>query len=396
MDLRIDRDYVTEVLRALVRIDSVNPSLVPGAAGEAEAARYVAGSLRAIGMEVTVHEPEPGRPSVVGTLGGSGGGRSLMLNAHYDTVGVDGMTDPFSAEIRGERLFGRGAYDMKGSLAACIGAAHALRTAGVCLAGDLLIAAVADEEHASLGTFDIASRYAVDGAIVTEPTSLRLCLAHKGFVWVEVVTHGRAAHGSRPDLGIDANLRMGRVLSRLEVLEGEVRARRSHPLVGPGSLHAALLRGGTGLSTYAAECRMGIERRTIPGETVAQVMAELNGLLDGLRAEDPSLDVSIEMLLARDPFEARPDSPLAATVSSCAARLLGAAPRRVGETPWMDSAILAAAGVDTVVMGPHGAGAHAAEEWVDLDSVHSLAEILARTALEFCAGPEETREAAKA
>lgn len=384
MDPRIDREYVTDVVRALVRMDSVNPSLVPGAAGEAGVASYVATTLRAIGMEVAIHEPEPGRPSVVGTLRGTGGGRSLMLNAHYDTVGVDGMKDPFAAEIRGERLFGRGAYDMKGSLGACMGAVHALHAAGLRPAGDVLIAAVADEEHASLGTFDVAARYPVDGAIVTEPTSLRLCLAHKGFVWAEVTTRGRAAHGSRPDLGVDANRHMGRVLARLEMLEGEVRARRSHPLVGPGSLHAALLRGGTGLSTYAAECRLGVERRTIPGETVEQVMAELEAMLRDLRAEDPSFDASLEMLLARDPFEARRDSRLAATVSDCAGRVLGTEPRRVGETPWMDSAILAAAGVDTVVIGPHGAGAHAVEEWVDLPSVHSLAEILVRSALDFC------------
>ncbi|MGH7506744.1 MAG: M20/M25/M40 family metallo-hydrolase, partial [Longimicrobiales bacterium] len=211
----IDREYTTAVLRDLVRIDSVNPALVPGAAGEAEIAGYVAEALNALDCEVVVHEHAPGRVSVVGTLPGAGGGRSLMLNAHCDTVGVEDMDDPFSGDIRDGRLYGRGAYDMKGSLAGCLGAVKALREQDVTLAGDLLIAAVADEEHASIGTREIARLYPVDGAVVTEPTSLRICLAHKGFVWLEVETQGRAAHGSRPDLGLDANVRMGRVLARL-------------------------------------------------------------------------------------------------------------------------------------------------------------------------------------
>jgi acetylornithine deacetylase len=342
--------------------------------------------LGLIGIDVARHESEPGRPSVVGRLAGTGGGKSLMLNAHYDTVGVEGMADAFSGDIRDGRLYGRGAYDMKGSLAACIAAVKALRDSGVKLAGDVLVAAVADEEHASIGTQDLIRRYTVDGAIVTEPTSLQLCVAHKGFVWAEVITRGRAAHGSRPDLGIDANLRMGRVLQRFETLERSLRDARCHRLLGPGSLHAAMLHGGTGLSTYAAECRLGIERRTIPGETEAQVLAEIDQILDELRIEDPALQVERVHLLTREPFEARPDSALVPIVEQAATAALGAPPERIGDTPWMDAALLSAVGVDTVVIGPHGAGAHAAIEWVDLESVWKLAEILAIAALEYCGG----------
>jgi acetylornithine deacetylase len=380
----IDERAMLAVLRDLVRIDSVNPALVPGAAGEAEIAGYVAETLRELDCEVAVHEHAPGRMSVVGALPGTGGGRSLMLNAHMDTVGVDGMTDPFSAEVRDGRLYGRGAYDMKGSLAACIAAVRALRQSRTHLAGDLLVAAVADEEHASLGTQDIARTYQVDGAIVTEPTSLRVCLAHKGFVWLQLTTHGRAAHGSRPDLGVDANVRMGRLLARLEPFAAVLADRRSHPLVGPASLHAATLHGGTGLSTYAARCVLGIERRTIPGEITEDCVAEVRALIDDVRAVDPSFEATLELLLARAPFEADAAGAVVRAVGAAVAAVTGAAPSFVGETPWMDAALLADAGVETVVIGPHGAGAHAAEEWVDLDSVVSLADVLARTAGVYC------------
>jgi acetylornithine deacetylase len=380
-----DARFTTDVLQGLVRINSINPTLDPRGPGEAEIGAYVADRLARLGLEVFRHEPEPGRISVVGRLAGRGGGRSLMLNAHYDTVGVDGMAEPFSAAIRDGRLFGRGAYDMKGSLAACFGAVEALTRAGERPAGDVLIAAVADEEHSSLGTADLVGRYRVDGAIVTEPTSLKICLAHKGFVWLDVVTHGRAAHGSRPDLGIDANVRMGRVLAGLEQLSTRLAAGRKHALLGAPSLHAALLRGGTGLSTYAAECRLDIERRTIPGESPEQVRSEIEEILERLRAADTTFRADCTLQLARPPFEAHEGSPLVAALAGAALTEMGRQPEFVGETPWMDSALLAEAGVDTVVMGPHGVGAHAAEEWVDLDSVHSLARILLATIRSYCA-----------
>ncbi len=380
----IDRDHLTRTLADLVRIDSINPSLAPGAAGEAEIADYVARYLADAGLEVHRHEPEPGRVSVVGVLRGSGGGRSLMLNAHVDTVAVDGMAEPFSGRVEDGKLYGRGAYDMKGSLAACMAVARALAGGGR-IAGDLLVAAVADEEHASLGTADLLDRYPVDAAIVTEPTELAICRAHKGFVWIEVETRGRAAHGSRFDLGVDANLGMGRVLHALAGLEAELRGRPPHELVGPPSLHAATLQGGTGLSTYAARSTLGIERRTTPGETGAQVEAEISGLLDGLRAADPGFEVEQTTLLVREPFEVSRSAGIVRALEAASAAVLGETPPHVGEHPWMDSALLAGAGVETVVMGPCGAGAHAAEEWVDLDSVDRFTEILIDTARRWCA-----------
>jgi acetylornithine deacetylase len=383
--LSIDRDYLHRTLADLIRINSINPDLAPGGAGETEIASYIAGALTRLGLEVAIYEAAPGRPSVVGTLKGRGGGPSLMLNGHVDTVGVDGMPDPFSGAVRNGRMFGRGAYDMKGSVAACMAALKALVDAGAGLRGDVLLAAVADEEYASLGTAEVIRRVRVDSAIVTEPTEMEICLAHKGFIWLEVETTGRAAHGSRFDEGLDANMRMGRFLAELEKLEFDLRARAPHPLVGPPSLHAAVLRGGTELSMYAARCKLQIERRTIPGETEAQVLAELHSIVHRLADYDPTFTATVKTLLARDSFEVPVDAPIVQALTRAAADLMVTPPPYVGRPFWMDAALLAAAGVQTVVMGPAGAGAHAKEEWVSLETAEETAQILAQTALYYCA-----------
>jgi acetylornithine deacetylase len=380
----VDRDYLVSTLTDLVRIDSVNSSLVPGGAGESRIAAHVAEKMRALGMTVTTLEGTSGRPSVVGRLVGSGGGGSLMLNAHLDTVGIEGMASALEPVIRNGRLYGRGAYDMKGSLAACLATVKALADAKADVRGDLVLAAVADEEYASLGTAEVAREVPVHAAIVTEPTELDLCIAHKGFVWLEVETVGKAAHGSRFFEGIDANMRMGRFLGRLDRLEQELRARPPHPLVGPPSLHAPTLHGGSELSTYAASCRLGIERRTVPGETEAGVRAEIEALIEQTRAADPSFQAAVRCLLARNAFEVSPDAPIVSAVRAAATRHLGRSPALIGKPFWMDSAILADAGVETVIIGPIGGGAHTSEEWVDLQSLERLAVILADATLAYC------------
>ncbi|MEO8597408.1 MAG: ArgE/DapE family deacylase [Candidatus Solibacter sp.] len=381
--MQIDRKYTVETLARLVQINSVNPALAPGAPGETEIAAYVAESLRAAGLAVEILEPVPGRPSVLGRIPGSGGGRGLMFNAHCDTVDVAGMAEPFSGAIRDGKLYGRGAYDMKGSLAACMAAAKALN--GLALRGDVLVAAVADEEYGSLGTSDLLSRVRPDAAIVTEPTALDVCLAHKGYLWIEVAVTGRAAHGSRFELGIDANMKMGRFLAELAHLERDLRTRPPHALVGPPSMHAATLHGGSGLSTYAASCTLEIERRTVPGETGAQAVAEIQAIVDRLSAVDPDFHAAVRPFFARDPFEVPPGAAIVQAVGHAAARVRGMPARHVGDTPWMDAALLQAAGVETVVFGPAGAGAHADVEWVDVESVLTLAEILCETAIDYCA-----------
>ena len=382
--LTTDANYITRVLQDLVRINSVNPRLDPSAPGERRIAEYVGGAMAALGAEVDYQEPEPGRVSVVCRFRGSRRGRSLMFNAHTDTVDVEGMAEPFSGDIKDGRVYGRGAFDMKGGLAAMMGAVKALADAGCPHGGEVLLAAVADEEYASLGTEDLVHRYHPDGAVVTEPTALDICLAHKGFAWFEVTTKGRAAHGSRFDLGIDANMRMGRVLAGLEALEQDLRARPPHPLVGPPSLHAATIAGGSGLSTYAAGCRLQIERRTIPGERRERVADEIRDLLRQQAARDPAFEGEFEVMLVREPFEVAPDAPIVRALAEASAAVLGRRPAFVGQTPWMDAALLAAAGADTVVMGAAGTGAHASEEWVDLESVHLLAQCLAEAAIRYC------------
>jgi acetylornithine deacetylase len=274
---------------------------------------------------------------------------------------------------------------MKGSLAACAGAVKALRDSGAALRGDVIVAAVADEEHASLGTSDLIGRYRIDGAIVTEPTSMRVCLAHKGFIWVAVTVKGRAAHGSQFAQGVDANVRVGALLVRLGRLASELARRPAHPLVGPPSLHASMIQGGTGMSTYAASATVHIERRTIPGETTAQVTNEIRALIAECEREDPSFVAALDVELVRDPFEVAPERAIVRTLMDAASVVLGEAPRVVGENPWMDSALLSSAGIETVVMGPHGAGAHAKEEWVDVASVVRFAEVLAEAAARYCA-----------
>lgn len=384
--MRVDFDHLVRTLGELVRINSINPAFSGGATDERQVAAYVGAAMDALGMETHAHEPAPGRVSVVGRLRGTGGGPSLMLYAHHDTVGVEGMPDPWSAQVRHGRMYGRGAYDMKCGLAACLAAVRTIVDGGEPLAGDLLIVSVADEEEASLGMMEVLRHHTADAAVVTEPTELEMVVAHKGFCWIEVETEGRAAHGSGYQVGIDANVRMGRVLARLEALGVRLVSSTPHPVVGPPSLHAATLQGGTGWSTYAARCVLRIERRTIPGETEADAVAQVQSIVDALAAGDATFRAVVRPVLSRPAWEARPDSAITAVVAGAAEGVLGRAPVRTGAPYWMDTSLLGAAGIDAVVIGPAGEGAHAAVEWVDLESVRQTAEILVRSATAFCGG----------
>lgn len=385
--MTIGLDSIESLIAELVSIDSRNPALGSEGdeAGEKEIASRVADRMQRIGLEVDYWEPAPGRPNVVGVLRGRGHGRSLMWNAHLDTVGVEGMHHPFEPTIRNGRLYGRGAQDMKGSLAAQLVAASLLKESEEPLAGDVFVAAVADEEHKSIGTEAVVDRYDPDGAIVTEPTDLKLARAHKGFVWIDIWTRGRAAHGSRPNEGIDANMHMGRVLGHLDELNRALLSREGHLLVGVPSLHAGKIRGGSASSVYAAECHLRMERRTVPGESADDALAEVQTILDALREEDDCFEAEAEVAFARDPLETPADAPIAvATRESLASMLDGEPPSDVGASFWTDAAILAAAGTETVVLGPKGDGLHTTEEWVDVSSVAHLAEVLAETARRYC------------
>jgi acetylornithine deacetylase len=306
-----------------------------------------------------------------------------MLNAHLDTVSVEGMERPFEPVVEGDMLYGRGSYDMKAGLAAIMLAGRSLVRAGV--AGDVLITAVMDEEHASLGTQAIAKSLSADAAIVTEPTGLKVCTAHKGFAWLAVETHGRAAHGSKPELGIDAIAHMGRVLGQVEELGGELAERKPHPLLGVGSVHASLIEGGRELSSYPDRCECQIERRTLPGETEESVEVEMQARLKLLKQRDAAFSGDLELFLWRDAFEVDPHEEIVRRLREAGEAVTGRAPAIYGDTPWMDAALTQAAGIPTVVFGPGGAGAHAAIEYASISEVALCAEVLATTALEFCA-----------
>jgi acetylornithine deacetylase len=381
MDDPMQRD-LADLAARLVAIDSVNPALVPGGAGETEIAAFVAGWAREHGLEAEMLEGTPGRPSVLVRARGTGGGRTLLLCGHLDTVGVAGMSDPHTPRVDGDRLHGRGAYDMKAGVAAALLACREAARLG--LAGDVVVAAVADEEHASLGVQEALGAVTADAAVVTEPTELAVAVAHKGFVWSEVRVAGRAAHGSRPHLGVDAIVRAGGVLSALGELDMALGA-REHPLLGRASVHASTIRGGEELSSYPETCVIGLERRTLPGEDAAGVEAELDALLDRCRAADPDLVAERETLLVREPFEVGADEEIVGVVRDAAARAGIAGPAVGGVSYWADAAFIAAAGIPTVLFGPGGEGAPVTEEWVGLAGAASVARALVGAAERFCA-----------
>jgi acetylornithine deacetylase len=363
-------DELQDLICQLVAIESVNPDLVPTGSGEGAIAAFVASWLRDAGLEVTVIEALPGRPSVVGIVRGSGGGKSLMLNAHMDTVGAGGMASPFSPVVREGRVYGRGAYDMKASLAAIMLAARSCRSLG--LKGDVIVCAVADEEVASSGTSAVLERFHADFGIVTEPTELALCLAHKGFVWLEVETTGVAAHGSRADLGVDAIAHMGRILTGVLELDPRLRSGPRHGLLGTGTIHASLIEGGQEMSTYPARCVAKLERRTVPGEDGASVLREIEELIGPEKA-------TVRITLERPPSEVAPDHPMSAAVERIAGH-----PPLIGVAYWMDMALMNGAGIPTVAFGPSGEGEHADVEWVDAASVEKCVEVYSRATELLC------------
>jgi acetylornithine deacetylase len=384
--IRVDAAAITRGLDALVRIPSVNPALVAGGAGEAEIARWLARECEHLGMRVSVEEVASGRPNVVAVLRGTdpAAGRSLLLNGHTDTVGEGGMPAPFTPVLRDDRLYGRGSSDMKAGLAAMVGAVAAIVAAGDPPRGDVLLTFAVDEEHASIGTDAIAQRYRADGAIVTEPTGLRICVAHKGFLWATIRTEGRAAHGSDYTAGIDAVAHMGRVLGALERLDREVLGTRSHPLLGRPSVHASVISGGEGPSIYPPSCALVLERRTLPAESAADVRAELSAMLAGLAAADPSFRASLDVTLARPGLEVDANAAIVRSLHGAVRRRTGRDPEHVGMSAWFDAALLAQAGTPTVIFGPSGAGWHGDEEYADLTSVADCAGILADTIMDFC------------
>jgi len=369
-----------ELTRLFVSIPSVNPSLSPGGAGEPKMAEVAADLLEGWGFETELWEAEPGRPSVVGTMEGEG--PTLLLNGHLDTVGVEGMTvAPFGAILADGRLVGRGACDMKGGVGALMAAAARLAESGP--RPGLVVALTADEEHASVGMAELVRRGGADladMAVVCEPTSLRVMPAHKGFVWLRALFHGRAAHGSRPEVGVDAIRHAALYLAALDGYAAELRSRPAHELLGHGSFHAGTIRGGSAESVYPDRCELTLERRTMPGEDTADVVRDFESVLDGLRNGEDGVEAVLEMTLDRPGTEVEADSPLVRGLLE-ASSVVGASPSIEGMTAWVDAAFLNEAGIPAVCYGPGSIEqAHTEDEWIDVEEILTCADVLERFA----------------
>ena len=279
-------------------------------------------------------------------------------------------------------MYGQGSMDTKGGLAALLIATAGAAAEGV--NGTVLFTGVADEEFASLGTEAIARDFSADAAIVTEPSQLGVTVAHKGFEWFDVEITGFAAHGSMPAVGIDAIAKMGRVLVAIEELGAELAAGPPHPLLGTGSVHASLIEGGQEVSSYPRSCLVTIERRTVPGETIDSTTAELRSILDTIAAEDPEFSAVLRHTMSRQPYEIPKDHPFVELTCDAVQAVLGHRPDITGHSGWMDTAVLGSAGIPSVVLGPIGDGLHGDIEWVDLDSVHQMADMVAGVVRRFC------------
>jgi acetylornithine deacetylase len=375
------RSYpVVELAKALIACDSTNPDLTPGGVGEGAVGELIAGRLRAAGMEVEMVEVRPGRPNVIGRLRGRGGGRTLMLCGHTDVVSADPAG--FSPRTEDGRLYGRGSVDMKGGLAAAIVAAENLAS-GPPLEGDVLVAAIIDEEWLSLGAESLVESYRADGAILAEQSDLELIVEHGGFAWFEVISEGVEAAGIDPDRGVDAITLLAPVLQGIGALDAEL-ATRPAPTYGRPSVHASTISGGSQFPAYPTSCVLGIERCTVAGETVADARAEVDALLDAARASDSRFTATARLVVGREPVKLDSAGPLVQALEAEITRHRGAAPRHLGDIGWADSGLLVEAGIPCVIFGPTGAGCHTAEEYAELDSLVACAEIIEAAARSFC------------
>ncbi len=380
----IDETFTIAALTDLVKINSVNPGLDKTGRGEEEIGLYIDRLLKSFGIESELTLLAPKRVNVTGRIKGTGKGKSLLLNAHMDTVGVEGMSEPFSGSIKDGKLYGRGAYDMKGSIAAMLGMAKSIQDNNIELSGDVILTFVADEEYESIGTREMVKYHKADAAIVTEPTDLDICIGHRGFGIYEITSRGRIAHGGRHQEGIDANTKMGLLLVELDKLAQQLPDEKSHPLCGQASLHVPLIQGGQSLFIYSGECTIHVERRTLPGEIEMNVLEELQTIIDKLTEQDKNFHATIKPLLWRAPYEISKSTPIVITVHESAAGVLNYQPAYIGHSWWEDSAIIGKAGIDTVIIGPKGGGIHQETEWVAIDSVVQLSKILLEAAIKYC------------
>jgi acetylornithine deacetylase len=372
---------IVDLLSELVRINSVNLTLSHGP-GENEIAKYIRHRLDELELGPEIQTIAPDRYNVIAVVSGSNPGKSLLLNGHLDTVGVKGMDDPFILRQEGDRLYGRGAYDMKGSLAVMLLLAEYFTRHPPPL--DILLTFVADEEDKSIGMDHLVEKWLPDispppiGAVFLEPTEEDIGVCHKGFSWYELEIAGKAAHGSRPEEGIDAILPLRSALNELNKIQADLLNRRPDPLLGHAALHSSIIAGGTELSMIPSYSHLQWERRTLPGESEQDLERELERTVRAVGNHPGNHEVKGRRLFLRPPYRT-PDN------AEILSRLQKASPQSssVGFSFWADSALAGKAGIPSVLFGPIGHGAHAVDEWVSLKSLLKVYETLKRLILNF-------------
>jgi len=382
----IDREYLVELAQRLVRTDSVNPHHDPrpvSEANEERVAALLAAEFERLAIEYRKEYPEAHRPVLIAELG-RGQGPTLMLNAHMDTVGIQGLVEPFSGTIRQGRLHGRGSTDTKSSLAAMVAAVKAIKDAQIQLEGKCILTAVCDEEYAGIGTQHVAAcGPRADAAIVGEPTKLDLAVGQVGGVKFKIICRGKAAHGNVPDAGVNAILKAAQLALRLP----EVASRRSHPLLGPPGFNIGRVAGGVDATTVPDYCELDCDRRILPGERLEEILADIQRLLDEIRAADPDFCAVIQepYLGPVYGFELSAEEPVVRIARAAYQRALGREPRLV-ITPYAgDGMYLQKAGIPTITFGPGDIrDAHFGEESVEIEQMFAAAAVYAQTLTAFC------------
>ena len=376
-------DDPVELLCALTEINSVNNTLVPGAPGESEIADFIGQWFTDRNFEVTRLEATPGRPSIVACSKGATTDSKIMLNGHIDTVTIASYEgDGLKAIRKDGNVYGRGTFDMKGGLAAQMVAAH--RAVQLGITGQVIVAAVSDEEHGNIGTEEVLKHFTADVGVVAEPTMLGLTVAHKGFVWFDLTINGMAAHGSRHDLGIDAISKAGYALVALDKYATELTARPHVKYLETPSVHASIIKGGEEISSYPAQCTIAIERRTVPGETPEGVRAELVAILDEVAANTKDFSYELGGGFTRAPLQVSEEHEIVRLIQNKFQSHTGTPIGFRGEWYWTDAALMNDAGITTVLFGVDGEGAHAAIEWATESSVHTVAEVLTAVVVQWC------------
>ncbi len=378
----IDPGEIVALTQTLVRATGGNP---PGE--EAATAAALTQACRERGLDVEESTVAPGRPNIRALLPG-GSGPGLLLLGHTDVVpvGAGWTVDPFGAEVRDGRVFGRGSTDMKGGLAACVVAMSALRRAGIALSGPVELAALVDEEATGHGIrhyVSAADRSHFAGCIVAEPTDLQTIIAARGDSYVEVLVRGAAAHSGRPDDGRNAIYGAAAVISDLQAWHREL-APQAHPLVGPATWSVGLVDGGLGTSTVPAECRISADRRLLPEEEADCVLEAVRGRIARLELHRQGLDVDISMPMSMPGFETPAEHPFVTVADRALADAGGPGLPLGGWTAACDGGFMARdAGVPTIVLGPGSVNdqAHRADESVGVEELVVAARAYALAAL---------------